>query len=145
MKNAVSLSSKESTFSTFQVASRLGVSVCTVQNWVERGLLKAWKTPGGHRRIDARVVDAFVEKKQNSIQCQQPIFRILLINFEDSMAEEISSLSDRGKLEMTIYRETGIFRGLLSIGHLKPKIVIIDMDKQEPMITEITKVCDRAE
>lgn len=36
---------------TREAAVLLGVSVGTVQLWVESGLLKAWKTAGGHRRV----------------------------------------------------------------------------------------------
>lgn len=40
-------------YSTAVLARRLGVSIPTVQRWVDAGYLKAWKTRGGHRRIDA--------------------------------------------------------------------------------------------
>ncbi len=36
---------------TAEAAQRLGVSIRTVQIWSETGLLEAWKTEGGHRRI----------------------------------------------------------------------------------------------
>jgi excisionase family DNA binding protein len=36
---------------TREAATMLGVSVGTVQLWVESGLLNAWKTAGGHRRV----------------------------------------------------------------------------------------------
>lgn len=36
---------------TREAAQLLGVSVSTAQVWVESGLLEAWKTEGGHRRI----------------------------------------------------------------------------------------------
>lgn len=36
---------------TKEAATLLGVSVGTVQLWVESGLLQAWKTAGGHRRV----------------------------------------------------------------------------------------------
>lgn len=36
---------------TREAANLLGVSVGTVQLWVENGLLQAWKTAGGHRRV----------------------------------------------------------------------------------------------
>jgi excisionase family DNA binding protein len=56
--------SRESTpapsFSTADLARRLGVSVPTVQRWVDLGHLKAWKTVGGHRRIDADSAEAFI-------------------------------------------------------------------------------------
>ena len=40
-------------YSTIEVARRLGVSLQTVQRWVDAGRLTAWKTLGGHRRIEA--------------------------------------------------------------------------------------------
>ena len=48
--------------STLEVARRLGMAVRSVQLMVDRGELKAWKTPGGHRRIDR----ASVEQWQNN-------------------------------------------------------------------------------
>lgn len=36
---------------TSDVAKALGVTVRSVQLWVEQGALEGWKTPGGHRRI----------------------------------------------------------------------------------------------
>lgn len=36
---------------TREAAQMLGVSLRTVQLWTESGLLEAWKTEGGHRRI----------------------------------------------------------------------------------------------
>ena len=39
-------------WSTREAADLLGVSLRTVQLWTEAGVLKAWKTAGGHRRIN---------------------------------------------------------------------------------------------
>lgn len=39
------------TCTTQEVARSLGVSLRTIQLWVNEGLLEAWKTDGGHRRI----------------------------------------------------------------------------------------------
>jgi excisionase family DNA binding protein len=39
---------------TREVAKVLGVSLRTVQLWAEAGLLEAWRTEGGHRRIFAK-------------------------------------------------------------------------------------------
>ncbi|MEO1575447.1 MAG: helix-turn-helix domain-containing protein, partial [Pseudomonadota bacterium] len=48
---------------TCAAAKELGVSVRTVQLWSEKGILDAWKTSGGHRRITresvARVRNAY--------------------------------------------------------------------------------------
>jgi excisionase family DNA binding protein len=47
----------EDVCSTREAADRLGVSLRTVQLWSEAGLLRAWKTPGGHRRILTDSID----------------------------------------------------------------------------------------
>jgi excisionase family DNA binding protein len=43
---------------TSEAARLLGVSNTTVQLMVERGELRAWKTPGGHRRIGRAALEA---------------------------------------------------------------------------------------
>ena len=42
------------------------MSVGTVQLWVESGLLKAWKTAGGHRRVMRVSVSALLHKEPAS-------------------------------------------------------------------------------
>jgi len=48
---------------TREAAALLGVSVGTVQLWVESGLLQAWKTAGGHRRVLRDSVDRLLHKR----------------------------------------------------------------------------------
>lgn len=45
------------TYTTREVARLLGMAVRSVQLMVDRGELQAWKTPGGHRRIDRASVE----------------------------------------------------------------------------------------
>ncbi len=45
---------------TREAAERLGVSVRTVQQWAERGVLHVWKTEGGHRRIAVHSLERFL-------------------------------------------------------------------------------------
>ena len=51
--------------STRQAALRLGVSLGTVQNMVENGVLEAWKTAGGHRRIPVASVETLLARRRN--------------------------------------------------------------------------------
>ena len=48
------------TCTTREAARRLGVSLRTVQLWTESGVLDAWKTPGGHRRVLNSAVDRLI-------------------------------------------------------------------------------------
>ncbi len=53
----------KSFYTTREAADKLGVSVRTVQMWTESGMLAAWKTEGGHRRVTAESVDALMAKQ----------------------------------------------------------------------------------
>ncbi len=54
------MKSKETTpdevCTTQQAAEILGISVSSVQQLVEAGVIEAWKTKGGHRRIPRQAV-----------------------------------------------------------------------------------------
>jgi excisionase family DNA binding protein len=57
------ISSVEKSFcTTREAATLLGVSVGTVQLWSESGLLQAWKTAGGHRRVIRESVEKLLHK-----------------------------------------------------------------------------------
>ena len=49
-------------YTTYQVSQTLGVSLPTVVNWVNSGLLHAHRTPGGHRRIARNDLIAFARE-----------------------------------------------------------------------------------
>ena len=44
---------------TQKAAEILGISVTSVQQLVEAGVIEAWKTKGGHRRIPLAAVEAY--------------------------------------------------------------------------------------
>lgn len=48
-------------YSTREASELLGVSLRTVQLWVDSGVLQAWKTAGGHRRISSASVEALLK------------------------------------------------------------------------------------
>lgn len=52
---------------TRQAAAQLGVSLRTIQLWVEAGRLACYRTVGGHRRIHQSAIDAL----KASLQCHE--------------------------------------------------------------------------
>jgi excisionase family DNA binding protein len=118
-------------FTTIETAKLLGVSVRTVQLWVENGTLDAWKTAGGHRRIptasvntklreqDINVVDKYKSKQKNK--------RILIV--EDNPTVSIFYMATIGswKLPVDITTAEDGFSGLVKIGQEVPDIVITDI------------------
>ena len=57
---------------TREAATWLGVTVRTVQLMVDRGDLQAWKTPGGHRRIDRASVETWRASPSSRATSAQP-------------------------------------------------------------------------
>jgi excisionase family DNA binding protein len=53
--------------STREAAERLGVALRTVQLWVESGILPAWKTAGGHRRISRAAVERLIGERSAAL------------------------------------------------------------------------------
>jgi excisionase family DNA binding protein len=48
---------------TREAARLLGIAVSTAQQWTETGVLPAWKTPGGHRRVRQSDVSALLRER----------------------------------------------------------------------------------
>ena len=75
--------------STREAADRLGVSLRSVQLWVESGALRAWKTAGGHRRIPlASVEQMLAARAANAGTAASPAaFDVLLIEDDPVQVE----------------------------------------------------------
>ncbi len=55
---------KKSVFTTGEVANLLHIHQTTVIDWVDKGLLGSYKTPGGHRRISRESLFVFLDKHE---------------------------------------------------------------------------------
>ncbi|MFT5609664.1 MAG: excisionase family DNA binding protein [Arenicella sp.] len=118
-------------FTTIETAKLLGVSVRTVQLWVENGALDAWKTAGGHRRIPTESVhkklreqDAgFIEKK-NDLQRNK---RILIVEDNPTVSIFYKAAIGSWKLPIDIISAEDGFSGLVKIGQESPDLIISDI------------------
>lgn len=68
--------------STIEAAKRLQVATGTIQKMVDTGILNAWKTSGGHRRILLESIEAFErnQRKQKRKETNAPSDQTLLGN-----------------------------------------------------------------
>lgn len=75
----------DQTISTAKAAKMLGMSITMLQKMVDQEVFKAWKTPGGHRRIDKQSVLNY----QNSLRTIQidgekpPLLPVVKIIIDD--------------------------------------------------------------
>jgi excisionase family DNA binding protein len=120
---------------TREAAVRLGVSLRTVQLWVEAGTLPAGRTPGGHRRIRLSAVEALAQRSGLRAAAQPmttsgsgstPVDVLLvaatidqLQHWTEALQVLVPSVSIRGA--------NNGYTGLLQLGRQVPDLLITDL------------------
>jgi excisionase family DNA binding protein len=121
--------SKRPEFLTTREASKLlGVALTTVQLWVEAGVLPAWKTAGGHRRISRKAVEDLRAEQSASLEVVSPPQNTVLIVEDDPVERELYRLrfSEWRFSGNLLLAENG-FEGLLLAGQHAPDLIIADL------------------
>lgn len=113
--------------STSEAATMLGVSLGTVQQMVENGLLDAWKTAGGHRRIRISSVESFLRKRHNTPQSNSGTLRILVAEDDVVMQTLYQRTLANWELPIEVKIVASGFEGLLEIGREVPDLLVSDL------------------
>ena len=118
--------------STRDAAVLLGVSVKTVQLWVESGVLQAWKTPGGHRRVTKQSVRALLLQRGQAVTVPAATttpsrFTMLVVDDEATMRRLYELTVPHWGLPIVLMTAKNGFEGLIRIGEHKPDILITDL------------------
>jgi len=128
---------------TKEAATLLGVSVGTVQLWVESGLLQAWKTAGGHRRVIRESVERLLHKGPAS--AGQPAvaealavetassapatrrLRILVVEDDPSLLRLYGVRLGAWPMAPEVELSNNAFGALLSMGRSCPDMLVTDL------------------
>lgn len=124
--------------STKQAASIIGVSHRTIQLWVESGILQAWKTAGGHRRITMQSVSRLVDQRRDALaptsaapMARQPApnaRKKVLVADDDTTLLRLYELEMMGwDLPIDLVKAQNGFEALIKIGADKPALLISDL------------------
>lgn len=116
-------------YTTRDAAKALGVSVTTIQLWVEAGVLTAWKTAGGHRRIPREAVDAMLAQ-QRSIEPAETVDRVtsVLVVEDDPVQRELYRIKfAEWQLPIKLHLAEDGFEGLVMTGKYMPNLILADL------------------
>lgn len=129
------MAERQRSYTTVEAARLLGISPASVQRWVDAGHLKAWKTLGGHRRIDADSADALLLAQGGAPAAQAAVpqneatrpFTVLVVD-DDAITRELLETQVRIAQPgaQLLLAENG-FQALLAVGRSRPDVVITDM------------------
>lgn len=111
--------------STRAAAVALGVSVSTVIQWVDSGVLTAWKTEGGHRRVSRDSIDALL--RQKPARTVSPALRVLVIDDDPFILDLCMAKFAQWPSPPAVKSATNGYVGLFLLGSWKPDLVILDL------------------
>lgn len=128
-------------YSTSEVAKRLGISTQTVQRWVDSGQLKAWKTMGGHRRIEAEGAELLFRLHGLTISGEgaseafpdtptaegTQAMSVLIVDDNPVDREVLALLLEDALPSAQVAAATNGFHGLIAVGRMAPDILITDL------------------
>lgn len=115
---------------TREAAQMLGVSLRTVQLWVESGVLKAWKTDGGHRRVPLSAVNELVEQRMGKGQATAPasnLFNILVLEDDEDMVTLYKMTMEGWQMPIQVTFVSSVYEALIVIGRGQPDLLITDL------------------
>lgn len=119
---------------TREAAQRLGVSLRTVQLWVESGVLRAWKTAGGHRRILVASVDDILKQRRAALGGAEasaagaPPFTLVVVEDDPDLLKLYRLQVASWQLPLRLVTATNGFEGLVRIGETQPHMLITDLN-----------------
>lgn len=116
-------------YTTHQVSKFCKVYPTTVINWIKEGLLAAYTTPGGHRRIKRE--DLLRLMKKNNMPIPDEVIkeeknRVLVIDDDPKILKMIQTvLSVEGDLE--VLAASSGFQAGLTVSSWMPDLILLDM------------------
>ena len=126
---------------TYQVAHLIGVTVRSVQMMVNRGELRGWRTPGGHRRIHKESLDRWLAfhkvandntkvAQRSTLANSAPGKRgktVLLIEDSVYFQNLVSLLFAEFFSDLDLQLASDGVVGLAMAGQLQPDVLIVDI------------------
>ncbi len=113
---------------THQIAGLLGVSERTVANWIDRGHLDAFRTPGGHRRVAPKSLLHFLHSRDIPVpeELAEEV-QVLIVEDDAMVADTLKGYLAEGDGSYTVTTIGDGVSALIHIGNRKPKVVLLDI------------------
>jgi excisionase family DNA binding protein len=115
-------------YSTFEIANMLQVDPGSVSNWIDHNLLKAYRTPGGHRRVNSEDLLRFLG--QHSIPVPSELVsgpkRVLVVDGKAAQGKSIAAAIRKSHPDFQVEEVHDGFHAGAYIASFKPDMVIIN-------------------
>ena len=115
-------------FSTFSIAELLHVDPGSVANWIDQNLLKAHRTPGGHRRVSLDDLLVFLRQHHMPIPPElEQNRKILVVDDDPAITKLIVATIQTANPSWQLFEAHDGFRAGAMVATLRPDVVILDL------------------
>ncbi|MBF0610829.1 MAG: response regulator [Magnetococcales bacterium] len=126
--NGKESSNQEDSFVTTREAGQLlGISQRTVHYWLEKGILRSWKTEGGHSRIPMGEIHKLLAKRRESLDDNPKAIQLLLVEDDDILVELFRAAVAKWPFPVRVITAANGYDGLIQAGLHKPDILVTDL------------------
>jgi len=120
----------EDVLTVFKASQYCNVSSKTIINWVESGHIKAYKTVGGHRRINRSDIEAFMKKQGIPIPETTQLDtrkKILVVDDDPIIVETLVQALEETEHDFEVVSAADGFEAGLQVNHFAPHLIILDI------------------
>lgn len=111
-----------------QVAKMLMVSPAALRIWAEKGEIKAFTTPGGHRRFSPEEVKRFSEERGlKSTETGKKKLSILIVDDEVQLLSYLTKLLKKYSEFVDVEVANNGFDAGVKVNKLKPDVILLDL------------------
>jgi excisionase family DNA binding protein len=114
-------------YTTKQIADLCGVHITTAIRWIDGGQLRAYRTPGGRRRVAADELKGFLERHQIPVELKTGNERpqVLVVDDDEDVLKAWARQLARRRFD--VLTASSGYDALLMIGDLLPELVVLDL------------------
>ena len=120
---------KKTVYTTHDISRICCVNISTVMGWIDAGRLPAYKTPGGHRRVQHRALLRFLDEFKMPVppDLTDGRTRVLVVDDEPQAVEFICKAIRRIGPEIEVAAAADGFEAGRKIESFMPDLVILDI------------------
>lgn len=117
------------TYTTTQVSRICDVYPASVINWIKRGDLRCYITPGGHRRVLRDDLISFLKKINIPMPAEltDGHKRILIVDDDQEMAQMIKRAFEKHNQHWIVETLNDPIEALVNVGQNPPDLLVIDV------------------
>lgn len=116
-------------YTTGEVAAFCHVTINAVKKWIASGKLAAFRTPGGHYRINRQDFREFLDKYK--LEVRDELFperaKILVVDDEKEVVEFVRGALESMDPSFLVETASNGYDALIKVGDFKPELLVLDI------------------